>query len=129
MEAQLTDVRAGFWTAVKPDAQFGRLGVGATLETRDDELASRLAVAEAELKGLKAVVDELRQARDARQGPTGRETRQMAIRWKQGLRDSGSLFQCSGSRRRYGSPSALSVRSSSIMPPLLGVTYPSISAL
>jgi hypothetical protein len=89
MEAQLTDVRAELLglMAVKPDAaQFGRLGVGATLETRNDsELASRLAVTEAELKGLKATVDELRQARDARQGPTGRETRQMAIRWKQGL--------------------------------------------
>ena len=48
-------------------------------------LASRLAVAQAELKVLKAMVDDLRQARDAWQGQAGHETRQMAIRWKQGL--------------------------------------------
>ena len=89
MEAQLTDVRAELLglMAVKPEAaQFGRLGAGATPETRNNsELASRLAVAQAELKGLKAMVDDLRQARDAWQGQAGHETRQMAIRWKQGL--------------------------------------------
>ena len=89
MEAQLTDVRAELLglMAVNPEAaQFGRLGAGATPETRNDsELASRLAVAQAELNGLRAMVDELRQARNAWQGQAGRETRQMAIRWKQGL--------------------------------------------
>ena len=89
MEAQLTDVRAELLglMAVKPEvAQFGRLGAGATPETRNDlELASRLAVAQAELNGLKTMVDELRQARNAWQGKAGPETRQMAIRWKHGL--------------------------------------------
>ena len=89
MEAQLTDVRAELLglMAVKPEAaQFGQLDARATLETRNDsELASRLAVAEAELRGLKAMVEELRQPSEARQGQVGRETREMAIRWKQGL--------------------------------------------
>ena len=89
MEAQLTDVRAellGLMAVKSEAAQFGRLGAGQTPETRNDsDLASRLAVAQAELTGLKAVVDELRQTRDAWQGQAGRETLQTAIRWKQGL--------------------------------------------
>jgi hypothetical protein len=67
VEAQISDVRAELLglMAVKPAAQFGQLEAGATPETSSDsELATRLALTEAELRGLNAMVDELRQSWD-----------------------------------------------------------------
>lgn len=60
--AQIDDVRAELlnFMAVKP-ARFGQLDAGATPETQSDsELTTRLAVAEAELAGLKQLLAEVR---------------------------------------------------------------------